>query len=64
MTTRSSLTAILAWVLLSPAAPVRADAVTYWNDVAVTAVTVGRPGGGQGFARSSSRPLDSTGTPG
>ena len=48
MSTRSNLTAILACVLLSHAAPVRADAVTYWNDVAVTAVTVGRPGG-QGF---------------
>ena len=48
MTTRNNLTAILACVLLSQAAPVRADAVTYWNDVAVTAVTVGRPGG-QGF---------------
>jgi hypothetical protein len=48
MTTRNNLTAILACVLLSQATPVRADAVTYWNDVAVTAVTVGRPGG-QGF---------------
>jgi hypothetical protein len=27
------------------AAPARADAVTYWNDVAVQAVTAGRPGG-------------------
>ena len=48
MATRNNLTAILACVLLCQAAPVRADAVTYWNDVAVTAVTVGRPGG-QGF---------------
>jgi hypothetical protein len=30
------------------AVPARADAVTYWNDVAVQAVTSGRPGG-QGF---------------
>jgi len=35
-------------VWLSWAGSARADAVTYWNDVTVTAVTAGRPGG-QGF---------------
>ena len=39
---------LLICLCLGSAAPVRADAVTYWNEVTVQAVTAGRPGG-QGF---------------
>ena len=39
------ITPFIFCVCLSWAAPAAADAVTYWNDVTVQAVTAGRPGG-------------------
>jgi hypothetical protein len=42
---KTRLIGLIAGVSLSAAAPAYADAVTYWNDVTVQAVTVGRPGG-------------------
>ena len=42
------LTGFVLCVCVGWAVPARADAVTYWNDVTVQAVTSGRPGG-QGF---------------
>ena len=39
------LSSFLVFVCLAPAAPARADAVTYWNDVTVELVTTERAGG-------------------
>lgn len=39
-----NLAAAVVWISFVWAAPARADAVTYWNDVTLQAATVGRPG--------------------
>jgi hypothetical protein len=42
--TSNALTALTFWAALSFASPAFGDAVTYWNEVALGAVTAGRPG--------------------
>lgn len=41
---RRSLAAVLVWGCLGSATPAYADAVTFWNNITLREVTIGRPG--------------------